>query len=98
MNIASSGQSWILGGVRRGTYVDLQGAATNKVLYSDGATVALEIAPGPRQRLRVMRATATALTTRPAHRWRVVEWCRARVEDVILWPLSDIRTRFTVKP
>lgn len=35
----------------------------------------------------------TTVTARPAHRWRWIEWLRAKWEDWIAWPFSDWRAR-----
>ena len=70
-------------GVRRGLYLNM----TMQSAFVFAKT----------QRHRVTGVSRSAVTLRHVHRFAVAEWCRARAEDWILWPLEDLHRRFRVR-
>lgn len=67
-------------------------------LFRRGDYIAVTDTAVPAVRGRITDATGNVLTFRNEQRWRVVEWCFARAEDVILWPLADLKQKMRAKP
>jgi len=63
--------------LRRGDYAHLSGFSARHSGWQRVVTV----------------GSSTTLTTRDVHRWSLVEWCHARLEDWLLWPLADFRNQ-----
>lgn len=83
------GDSFIRDGITRGAYLRLTGAT----LFAETTSGTANGGPYDPLLERVTHASPSVLTVRHAHTSRLVEWCHAKLEDWLLWPIADLRAR-----
>ena len=76
--------------------------ATTRITVASGSLIELGYRRGDYvtvadRAMRIMRVSSATLTTRTVPSIRGIAWLGARIEDWILWPLDDLRSRFRVR-